>query len=137
MIDKQQSQTPKSKDAPETGSSSRTRVQAQAQAQRQRLRLQQGQMEGAANVFKQLFATLEAEQQKLQQLEQRRLKLTEEMRTLRDMLQQENLRLRQSTAATATTTATTTTTTAGSNSTSSSKVRKSILRIDTSKNSRH
>ncbi|XP_030567492.1 uncharacterized protein LOC115767372 [Drosophila novamexicana] len=48
------------------------------------------------NVFKQLFATLEAEHQKLQDLEQRRLKLTEEMKNLRDMLQQENRRLRSS-----------------------------------------
>ncbi|TDG40612.1 hypothetical protein AWZ03_012966 [Drosophila navojoa] len=45
-------------------------------------------------VFKQLFATLEAEHQKLRGLEQRRIKLTEEMRNLRDMLQKENRRLR-------------------------------------------
>ncbi|KAH8290060.1 hypothetical protein KR044_006594 [Drosophila immigrans] len=110
MLDKQQSQSSKlSKDAKESGSGP-AQVRAPAQGHIH--------MAGAANVFKQLFATLEAEQQKLQQLEQRRIKLTEEMKTLRDMLQTENLRLRQSTPA------------AGSSST----VRKSILRIDTSKN---
>ncbi|XP_017872061.1 PREDICTED: uncharacterized protein LOC108619801 [Drosophila arizonae] len=46
------------------------------------------------SVFKQLFATLEAEHKKLQGLEQRRIKLTEEMKNLREMLQQENRRLR-------------------------------------------
>lgn len=50
--------------------------------------------EGNAAMFKQLFATLEAEHQKMHLLEQRRLKLTEEMRSLRESLQQENLRLR-------------------------------------------
>ncbi|ALC49131.1 CG32655 [Drosophila busckii] len=49
-----------------------------------------------ANVFRSLFETLEAEHLKLQALEERRLKLTEEMKNLRHMLQLENQKLRKS-----------------------------------------
>ncbi|XP_064547097.1 uncharacterized protein LOC135434432 isoform X2 [Drosophila montana] len=93
MSDKQQKQPAKpakaakpAKDAnPGSSGNSNTRPNASQMEQTEN-----------TNVFKQLFATLEAEHQKLQDLEQRRLRLTEEMKNLREMLQQENRRLRSS-----------------------------------------
>lgn len=51
-------------------------------------------MNSLTNVFQKLFITLEAEHQKLQELELRRIRLTEEMRVLHDMLKRQNQQLR-------------------------------------------